>query len=255
VVGFRNLEQLWGKIEPWCYRVLKEDCLDLPPKVFTTRDVTLTDAQKKAYAELKEFATTQLESLEHVSATSVITQILRLHQLLCGHLVDEQGEVHDVPERRTATLLDVLSQHDGKAIIWVSYDHTVHKLRRALAAEYKSEGVVAAFWGGNRSTRLEDETRFKTDPHCRFLIATPGAGGVGNNWTAADLVIYYSNTYDLELRAQSEDRAHRFGQDRHVTYVDLVVRDSVDEKILQALRKKIDLNLQITGDTWREWVI
>jgi len=254
VVGFRNLDQLWGKIEPWCYSVKKEDCLDLPPKVYTTRDVELTDKQRQAYNDLKKHATTMLEAEAHITVTSVITQILRLHQLLCGHLVDEHGQIHSVPERRTAALLEVLAQHDGKAIIWCSYDHTIRKLIRELQSEYY-EGVVAAFWGGNRDTRLEEETRFKNDSRCRFLVATPGAGGLGNTWTQADLVVYYSNSYDLELRAQSEDRAHRFGQTKSVTYVDLVARGTVDEKILSVLRKKINLAATITGEAWREWVV
>ena len=256
VVGFRNLDQLWERIAPWCYRISKEECLDLPPKVYTTRDVRLTAQQQKAYTELKQFATTKLEAEEaHVTAKSVITQILRLHQLLCGHLVDEHGNIHNVTERRTQALLDVLNQHDGKAVIWVSYDPTIRKLRKAIADEYEDPNIVAAFWGGNRSERLDEETRFKTDPRCRFMLATPGAGGVGNNWQVADLVVYHSNTYDLELRAQSEDRSHRHGQTKSVTYVDLVARGTVDEKILRVLRKKIDLNNVITGANWREWVI
>jgi len=255
VIGFQNLDLLWEKIAPYCYRVSKEECLDLPPKVYTTRDIPLTEKQQKAYRELKQFATTQLENEAHVTAKSVITQILRLHQLLCGHLIDEHGNIHDVTEHRTAALLDVLSQHDGKAVIWCSYDHTIRKLRKAIADEYEDPNIVACFWGGNRPDRLDEETRFKTDPRCRFMLATPGAGGVGNNWQVADLVVYHSNTYDLELRAQSEDRSHRHGQTKSVTYVDLVARNTVDEKILRVLRKKIDLSNAITGANWREWVI
>jgi len=254
VVGFRNLDQLQERIEPWSYSVKKEECLDLPPKVYTTRDIMLTDEQRRMYRELKDDATTKLEAETFVTVTSVITQILRLHQLLCGYTVDELGQIHEVSERRTSVLLDVLSQHDGKAIIWCSYGYSIKKLQEHLQAEYYP-GVVACFWGGNASTRLEDETRFKNDPNCRFMLATPGAGGLGNTWTVADLVVYYSNSYDLELRAQSEDRAHRFGQTKSVTYVDLVARETVDEKILEVLRKKIDLNAVITGGAWRDWVI
>jgi len=254
VVGFRNLDQLAKLIEPYSYRVHKETCLDLPPKIYTTRDVSMTPEQTRAYRELKEFATTKLEAEVHVTATSVITQILRMHQLLCGHLVDEHGEVHELSEQRTGALLDVLAEHDGKAVIWVSYEHSLKKLYAVLEKEYGS-GCVAAFWGGNRTERLDDETRFKTDPKCRFMIATPGAGGMGNTWTVADLVIYFSNSYDLEQRVQSEDRTHRMGQSKSVTYVDLVARGTVDEKILHALRNKINLSAQITGQNWREWVI
>jgi len=254
IVGFRNLEQLAKLIEPYSYRVHKEDCLDLPEKIYTTRDVPMSAEQARAYKELKQFATTKLEGEAHVTAVSVITQILRLHQLLCGHLVDEQQEVHEVPEQRTRVLMDVLAEHDGKAVIWVSYEHSLKKIQKLLEKEY-GEGSVATFWGGNRSERLDEETNFKTDPRCRFMIATPGAGGMGNTWTVADLVVYYSNSYDLEQRVQSEDRTHRIGQSKSVTYVDLVTRGTVDEKILQALRNKINLSAQITGHNWKDWVV
>jgi SNF2-related domain len=254
IVGFRNLDQLAALIEPYSYRVHKEDCLDLPDKIYTTRDVELSDEQKRAYRELKDFATTKLESDAHVTATSVITQILRLHQLLCGHLVDEHGITHEVSETRTRALMEVLAEHDRKAVIWVSYEHSLLKLKKALEKEYGA-GCCATFYGGNRSNRLDEETNFKTDPNCRFMIATPGAGGMGNTWIVADLVVYYSNTYDLEQRFQSEDRTHRMGQHMSVTYVDLVARGTVDEKILHALRNKINLSAQITGANWKEWVI
>jgi len=254
IVGFRNLDELAKLLEPYSYRVHKEDCLDLPEKIYTTRDVPMSAEQTRAYKELKQFATTKLESEAHVTATSVITQILRLHQLLCGHLVDEQQNVHEVPENRTRVLMDVLAEHDGKAVIWVSYEHSLKKLKATLEKEY-GEGSVATFWGGNRTERLDEETNFKTDPKCRFMIATPGAGGMGNTWTQADLVIYYSNSYDLEQRVQSEDRTHRIGQTKSVTYVDLVARGTVDEKILHALRNKINLSAQITGANWYEWVV
>jgi len=184
----------------------------------------------------------------------VITQILRLHQLLCGYLVDEQGEVQEISQKRIDVMLDVLAEHDGKAVIWVPYEHSLKKIYERLEKEY-GKGCVAAFWGGNRTERLDDETRFKIDPQCRFMLSTPGAGGMGNTWTVADLVIYYSNDYDLEHRVQSEDRTHRHGQTKSVTYVDLVARGTVDEKILQALRNKINLSAQITGANWREWVV
>lgn len=252
--GFRNLDQLAKLIEPYSYQVHKDDCLDLPEKIYTTRDVAMTAEQNRAYKELKLFATTKLENEAHVTATSVITQILRLHQLLCGHLVDEQQNVHEVPEQRTKALMDVLAEHDGKAVIWVSYEHSLKKLKAALEKEY-GPGCVATFWGGNRTERIDEETNFKTDPKCRFMIATPGAGGMGNTWTMADLVIYYSNSYNLEERVQSEDRTHRIGQSKSVTYVDLVTRGTVDEKILQALRNKINLSAQITGHNWKDWVV
>jgi SNF2 family DNA or RNA helicase len=255
VVGYRNVEQIKRRIAPWSFRKLKEECLELEPKVFTTRDVALTLDQARIYKDLKRYATAKLDDEAYVSAGLAITQILRLHQLLCGYVVSEAGDIHPVSENRTAALIEILEEHDGKAIIWVAYDYTVRRLRETLAAEFEDENIVAAYWGGNKSTRDAEETRFKTDPRCRFMISTEGSGGIGNNWTVANLVVYFSNTYDLELRAQSEDRAHRMGQVNKVTYVDLVARGTVDEKILYALRKKINLATAITGENYKEWVI
>jgi len=252
--GYRNLDQLAALIAPWSFRRLKEECLDLPPKVYQTRDIELTDAQRKAYKELRQFATTQLSSGEHVTALLAISQILRLHQLVCGYLVDEQGGLHAVAERRTDALIELLEEHDGKAIIWVTYEYSLTHIMQRLQKEF-GPGCAAAFWGGNRAQRLDEETRWKTDPQCRFIVATQGAGGLGNNWVQASLVVYYANSYDLELRSQSEDRAHRDGLMHRVTYVDLVARGTVDEKILQALRDKIDLATAITNENYKTWVI
>jgi hypothetical protein len=253
-VSYRDLPVIQEKIAPYSYRVLKEDCLDLEPKVWTTRDVSLSPDQERIYREMRQYATAQLGEESWVTATSVITQILRLHQVLCGHTTDEEGRYHEVPEQRTRALLELLTEHRGKAIIWATYDPTIRKIAAALAKEFGEESV-ACFWGGNRSTRDKDETRFKTDPKCRFMVSTQAAGGMGNTWVVADLVVYYANNYDLEQRQQSEDRAHRDGQTRRVTYVDLVARGTVDEKIIQALRRKIDMATAITGENYREWLV
>ena len=254
VVGYRNIEELQAKIRPHSYRVLKEDCLDLEPKQYATRDVALTKEQKKIYNNLKLSATASLGNDRWVTATQVITQILRLDQVLCGHVIDEEGMLHDVPENRTAILVEILNEHSGKAIIWTAYDHCVRKIATTLRKEF-GEASVACFWGGNRSTRHEDEARFKSDPECRFMVSTPSAGGKGNTWVVADLVIYHSSTNNLEHRAQSEDRAHRDGQTATVHYIDLVARGTVDEAKLKAIRAKIDMSSIINGDNYREWLI
>jgi SNF2 family DNA or RNA helicase len=253
-VAYRNIPELNEKIAPYSYRVLQEECLDLDPKVYTRRDIPLTDEQARIYRELRQYATSQISELSHVTATSVITQMLRLHQVLCGHVTDEEGVVRDIPERRTAGLLNVLEDYAGKAIIWVTYEHTLLKVAAELEKVY-GPGSVARFWGGNRSTRGEDESRFKTDPRCRFMVATEGAGGRGNTWVVANLVVYYSNTPDWELRDQSEARPYRDGQTGSVTYVDLVTAGTVDEKFLQIIRKKINISTAINGDNYREWLI
>jgi SNF2 family DNA or RNA helicase len=150
--------------------------------------------------------------------------------------------------------VEVLNEHEGKAIIWATYDYEIKRIAMALLAEY-GEGSVATFWVGNAKTRHEHEARFLNDPACRFMVSTQMSGGRGNTWNVATLAVYAANNHNLEHRYQSEDRCHRIGQDNKVTYVDLMTPDTVEEKIVQALRRKIDLSTAITGETYREWLI
>jgi SNF2 family DNA or RNA helicase len=139
-------------------------------------------------------------------------------------------------------------------VIWVSYNADVEKLTALLRKEYGTNSV-ARFWGGNNNTREEEEAQFKNKPECRFMIATPGAGGRGRTWDIADLVIYYSSTNNLEHRDQSEQRVQGVDKKRQVDYIDLITPGTIETKILNALRRKIDMATLINGDNWREWVV
>jgi len=254
VVGYRDEDELHARMAEHSFRVRLSECYDLPASLYAVREVRMTEEQEKVYADLKQFATAQLSATDHVTTTMVITQILRLHQVLCGHVPSEDGTVYHLPENRTKELLALLEEHEGKAVIWCSYDADVQNVTRVLREEY-GQGSVARFWGGNRPTREEEERRFQEDPSCLFMVATAAAGGRGRMWATADLVVYYSNTNNLEHRSQSEARTQAVGKAKSVLYVDLVTPGTVDEKILKALRNKIDMAATIDGDAWREWVI
>jgi SNF2-related domain len=252
VRGFRPemIEAVKDAIEPVSYRVEFRPNI---PSTFEIREVELTKQQKLAYAEMKKFATTKLASGSSVTATVVIAQIVRLHQILLGHTIDEDGVEHKIPENRTAAVLDILRDYGGKAIIWCSYGHDVIKLSAAIYEEFGEP--VMRFWGGNEKSREEEELRFRTDPSARFLVATPDAGGKGRTWDVADLAIFYSNRNNLELRDQAEMRTMGRDKSRGVDNIDLVVPGTVDEKILHALRAKLDMASTINGDNWRQWVV
>jgi hypothetical protein len=168
--------------------------------------------------------------------------------------MDEDGTVHLIPEKRTSALLEQLEEYDGKAIIWCSYDLDIKKVAEALDKEY-GKGSAAKFWGGNRTDREDEEKRFLCDERCRFMVATPAAGGRGRTWPVANLVVYYSSNNDLEQRAQSEERPKAVGKKTPIAYVDLIVPGSVDEKIIYALRNKINMAAVIDGDNYQEWLI
>lgn len=264
IVGAQNVEELAAKVAKYSYRVRLEDCYDMPPSNYSTRAVTLTAEQKRMYAEMKEHATTEIKNSQHVTATLVITQMLRLHQILCGHTYDEDGKLHEIPENRTKELIALLNEHSGKAIIWCSYDADIRKVSDALEREFGTNPawrpgdpytVVARFWGGNKNTRDDEEKRFKTDPSVLFQVATPDAGGRGRTWDMANLVVYYSSKNNLDHRMQSEDRPKGVGKTTPINYVDLIVPGSVDEKFLGAMRGKMNLSSIINGDNYKEWVV
>ncbi len=254
VVGHRHTEELHEKIAPYSFRCRLEDCYDMPEPIWQIREVPLTDEQRRIYRELKEYATAELAQDSHVTATSVITQIIRLHQVLCGHTRDEDGNYHAIPERRTATLLGFLEEVEGKVIIWCSYDPDIRKVSEALVKAY-GEKSVARFWGGNRKTREAEERQFKNDPECRFMVATSAAGGRGRTWDMADINVYYSCTNDLELRSQSEERPKGVGKTDAILNVDFQAPGTVEEKFIRAMRGKIDMATAINGDNYREWLI
>jgi SNF2 family DNA or RNA helicase len=253
VSGYQNLPELKAKLQPYAYRVRLADCYDLPEKMYLRRDVELTPEQRVAYAQMQAFATTVLENTERVTATIVLTQLLRLHQILAGHTKSDNGIIVDIPENKTAEVLSILAEHPGKAIIWAAYDADIRKIARKITEVY-GEGSVARFWGGNADTREDEEKQFKTDPKCRFMVATASAGGRGRTWDVADLMIYYSTTFSLEHRMQSEERAQMVGKTDHVAYFDLICRNTVEDKIVDALRNKKRLSDMITGDRWKEWI-
>jgi len=253
VVGYRHLDELAEKLKVFSYRVLKDECLDLPPKTFMKRIVKLTPAQEKVYKQMKHLALAEMEGKQMTTAT-VLTQLMRLHQITCGHFTADDGTIQDIPNNRLKELLDVLSEMEGKAIIWAHYQHDVKNIIREVVKIY-GEGSIVDYYGLTpQDERDINRKKFQSDPKCRFLVGTPATGGYGITLTAANTVIYYSNGYDLEKRLQSEDRAHRIGQKKNVTYVDIIAEDTVDEKIVKALRDKINVASQIMGEELKEWI-
>lgn len=260
VVGYRNVDDLAERIAPHSFRVTKDQCLDLPPKIYTTRDVELTKEQTAAYVSLRDDALAVFgDEGSLMTTTMVITQLLRLQQLICGYAIDDDGDEHEVPSNRVDDLMAAVAEMDGKVIIWSRFRANITSIDTALRAEYGANST-AEYHGGNVATREQDVVRFKTDPACRFMLSNQQSGGYGNTWTVATFVIYFSNDFSYERRIQSEDRPHRAGQTKSVTYVDLIARlpdgsPTIDGKIVDTLRRNMDVAASITGDGYREWIV
>ena len=250
---FQNLGELSETVKQFSYRVLKEDCLDLPDKIFIKRHVSLTPDQKKIYSQMKDNALAVLNG-KLTSTMTVLTQLMRLHQITCGHFIADDGSTQAVESNRLNELMNVLEETEGKAIIWANYQLSVGEIIQRIIKEYGKDSYVHYYGLTPQEDRQDFIRRFQNDPKCRFLIGTPQTGGYGITLTQANTVIYYSNGYDLEKRLQSEDRAHRIGQKKTVTYIDLITEDTVDEKIVKALRDKINIASEVMGEELKEWI-
>jgi SNF2 family DNA or RNA helicase len=253
VVGYKNLGELSDKIKPFSYRVLKDDCLDLPKKTFMKRIITLSAEQQKVYKQMKEMALAQLNG-KLLTTANALSQLMRLHQITCGHFKANDGSTQTVKNNRLSELMDLLDEVEGKAVIWAHYQYDVQTILEAIKKEYGDDSVVDYYGKTPSEERQDNIKKFQDDPRCRFLVGTPSTGGYGITLTAASTMIYYSNGYDLEKRQQSEARIDRIGQTKPMTYIDIICEETVDERIVKALRKKINIATEIMGEELKEWI-
>jgi SNF2 family DNA or RNA helicase len=254
VVGYRNLGELSDKLKPFSYRVLKDDCLDLPKKTYMKRNIELTDEQKKVYKQMKKEALAVLNGKMVTSAT-VITQLMRLHQITCGHFKADDGTIQEIKNNRIPQLMDILEEVEGKAVIWAHYRHDIEKLVEAISKKYGANSVVTYYGDTTTDERAIaiKKIQDKESP-VRFIIGTPQTGGYGITLTGASTMIYYSNGYDLEKRQQSEARIDRIGQEKPMTYIDIMAEDTVDMKIVKSLRQKVNIATEIMGEELKDWI-
>ena len=255
IVGsYKRLDELEEILKEFSYRVQKKDCLDLPKKIFINRTVELTAEQDKAYQTMKSAALASLEG-KLATAPHTLTQLMRLHQITCGHLKSDDGKITNFKHNRIEELMDVMDEMEGKVIIWANYIHDIEEIVKTVKKKYGDDSIVQ-YYGAISSDDRQKAIKLFQDPKSpvKYFVGNTQTGGYGITLTAASNVVYYSNSYDLEKRLQSEDRAHRIGQHKPVTYVDLIAPKTVDEKIIKALRGKINIASQIMGDTLDAWI-
>ena len=234
---FQNLGELSNQLKGFSYRVLKEDCLDLPDKIYMKRQINLTPDQKKLYEQMRKEALAILNG-KRVTTVNALTQLMRLHQITCGHFTSDDGMTQPIKNNRIDELMDVLEEIEGKAIIWAHYQYDINTIIKEVEKVHGPGSIVDYYGLTPQDQRQKNIKKFQENDKCRFIVGTPQTGGYGITLTAANTVIYYSNVYYLEKRLQSEDRAHRIGQKKSVTYVDILADETVDEKIVKSLRKK-----------------
>jgi SNF2 family DNA or RNA helicase len=253
VTGYHNLAELSKKLESFSYRVLKDDCLDLPPKTYMKRIIQLTPEQKRVYGEMKTSALAMLNG-KMVTTMNVITQLMRLQQITCGHFKADDDSIQNIKNNRITELMDVLEEIEGKAIIWAHWRHDIATIVREIEKEYP--GSVMTYYGDTTTEARQKAIKEIQNPESkvRFLVGTPQTAGYGITLTGASTMIYYSNGYDLEKRQQSEARIDRIGQKKPMTYIDILAEDTIDEKIVKSLRKKVNIATEIMGEELKDWI-
>lgn len=257
IIGYQRLDELTDKLAMFSYRITKDECLDLPAKVYVTREVELTTEQQKYYTTLKNQALLQLQNSSIVTAPMVMTRLQKLHEIVCGFIKDpDSGDIEEIPNNRIAAVLEILEEADCKVIIWSNNTHDIHAIHKAIAKEYGPQSV-AKFHGDTRPDEREIIKQNFQDPNneLRYLVMNQATGRFGVTLTEAKIMVYYSNSYDLEHRTQSEDRAHRIGQTEHLTIIDLITRKTVDERIIKLLREKKQLSDLIMRTDYKDWLI
>ena len=251
ITGYRNLGELSESVQPFSSRRLKTECLDLPEKIYLTRYVEHTKEQKELYSRLREEAMIFLSEESVVTSTSVLTTMMKLHQINCGHVSDDDGNIHTIPSNRINVLLDVLQgiPAESKVLVWAHFKQDIRMITEAIRIDHGHESVANYYGDTTSAKRAEALQRFKEDPTLRFLVLS-SAGSKGLTLIKSYYAVYYSQDYNLAVRLQSEDRNHRIGQSEKVTYIDLITRNTIDVNIVRALRAKKEIAHEVL-DEWR----
>lgn len=250
VVGAKNVERFYERVDNYTFRATKEEAIDILPKMWDEYVFEMTDTQRKLYLDLRNNFIAELDSGEEMTVTHVATMMMRLQQITCGTFIDNDGVEHRLKDNpRMDALLNVLDQREGKTMIWARFVTDIEAIMGQLGER------AVSYYGGTRDDERALAKRRFLDPKSGvdFFVSNPQAGGVGLDGfqDVCRTAVYYSNSYNAIDRWQSEDRIHRWGQKLSVLYMDLICRGSVDRKILANLRAKKSLSDLVLDDIRR----
>jgi SNF2 family DNA or RNA helicase len=241
IVRSHNLEFIAAKIKPYVYQVTKDECLDLPDKLYETRYFSMTGDQRQAYEQAKEEIIPEIEN-DTFDSVTIFRLFIALQQIVCGfwnqHRKGRPVDRHEFDHRRTDVLMDTVTSipENEQIIIWTKYKHDIEEISAALQEKFGGD-CVAPFHGAlNEKRRSAQVERFRDGS--RFFLATQSCGGHGLTLNESHYVIYYNNAFKYSERQQSEDRCHRIGQEHKVVYIDIQCSDSIDDRIAKALASK-----------------
>lgn len=258
IIGYRNLDELTRLIDGHSFRVLRQECMDLPPKVYKRWPVEMSAEQKRLYKALRDEYIADFEG-HTVSANLVMTRLLRLQQITCGWWPMEEGSLLDGEtwnrvkpicdnNPRIVALMNILEETEDKVIIWARFRPDLELIEDSIAKTYGKDSVVCYHGGVKPEARAKGYKAFQESEKVKYFVANPASAGLGLALTKAGVHIYYSNSYDLEQRLQSEDRAEAPGKKDSTLIIDLECPGTSDSKIIRSLREKKGIADMITKD-------
>ena len=250
IKGPKNTQELMEKLNEFCFFVKKKDCLDLPDKIYHTRHAELSKQQRLLYKQIKEQIVTDLGEGRELTVEFHLARMVRLQQLTGGFLPsDDDANAKPVPgpNPKIELLLETIEEFPGPTIIWARFQAEHRAIHKALTSIMKPERIGFITGPTDPEDREAYRIAFQSpDNPLDYLICTQQCAGYGYTLTRAENEIYYSNTFSLEHRLQSEDRAHRIGQTKNVNYIDLIVKGTPDTIIHKALLSKKNVSEMLT---------
>lgn len=253
IVNYKDLDLLIKKEHSIAYRVTKKEALDLPEQTFETRYITLTPSEKKLYNTLKKESATELANGETISASTVLTKLLRLQQFTGGFVIaDGEEKPRQIGSGKINALEDIVDDYvidsGKKLVIFARFRAELDLIQKLLDKKKLKYGVI--YGDIKLSDRGEIVKDFQENEETKVFLAQIDTAGLGITLTAADTCVYYSVNFNYAAYSQSLARIHRIGQRNTCTYIHLTTKGTVDELIMKALHKKEDLAKTIVDD-WK----
>ncbi|MCL2301538.1 MAG: DEAD/DEAH box helicase [Firmicutes bacterium] len=229
------------------FRATKADCLDLPPMVDIIRLVDLEPKALKAYRDLVRDSFAELSAEDTVTASNILTRLMRLSQLTGGFIKPDDGKLQQISKAKLAALEDIVEQvteEGGKLVVVARFVPEIDAICKLL----EQKQIRCSCVRGDVKDRKEQIAAFQNDPEVQVFVGQIATAGQGITLTAASTMVLYSTDYSMSNHEQVRARIHRVGQDHKCTYIYLTARGTVDEKVLRALREKADLARTLVDD-------